>query len=444
MQLKTSEKANKNYLAKIVRIRKLRDHENADRLLVTTIDGNDVITAKGGIKEGDLVVYFPLECSICSLFLSHTNSYRHSEKNKDNTKIGFFEDTGRVKAVKLRGQKSEGYIVPIQELASAFNCKVEDLEKAEDQEFDTINQVVLVKKYIVKNMEGTPGSKQPKGAKGKMLESKLIDNQFKFHSDTSQLGKSMHLLHPESNITITWKMHGTSFVSSNLLVKKKLNWFEKALKRLGVNIQDTEYGNIYSSRKVIKNPELTLNPKSFYKSDIWGQVNEKLKTSLLKGETIYGEIVGHTESGEEIQKGYDYGTQPHEHDVYVYRITYTNIDGHVVELDYQQMSQRCVQLGIKAVPHIFTGLAKTYLKPMTDEDLRDWRDSFLTQLKTDFVHDQKSKFCSNNVPEEGVVLRLNGIKPEAFKLKAFAFLERESKSLDKGEVSMEDVESQSE
>lgn len=444
MQLKISEKANRNYLAKIVKIRTLREHPNADKLLITTIDGNDVITAKGGIKEGDLVVYFPLECAICSLFLTSTNSYRHSEKNIDTTKVGFFEDTGRVRAVKLRGQKSEGYIVPIEELAKTFNCDIEDLKNAEDQEFDTINKVVLVKKYVIKNTEGTSGSKQAKGAKGKMIESKLIDNQFKFHGDTSQLGKNLHLLNPESNITITWKMHGTSFVSSNLLVKRKLNWFEKALKALGVNINSTEYGNIYSSRKVIKNPELTLNPNSYYKSDIWGQVNENLKNSLLKGETIYGEITGYTESGEQIQKDYDYGAQPNEHKVYVYRITYTNIDGHVIELDYQQMAQRCTQLGIEPVPHIFTGLAKTYLKPALDEDLRDWRDLFLTQLKTDFVHDQKSKFCLNDVPEEGIVLRINGVKPEAFKLKAFAFLERESKSLDKGEVSMEDIESQSE
>ena len=48
--------------------------------------------------------------------------------------------------------------------------------------------------------------------------------------------------------------------------------------------------------------------------------------------------------------------------------------------------------------------------------------------------------CSNDVPEEGIVLRkednLNHF--EAYKLKSFEFLQKESKQLDKGLISIED------
>ena len=47
--------------------------------------------------------------------------------------------------------------------------------------------------------------------------------------------------------------------------------------------------------------------------------------------------------------------------------------------------------------------------------------------------------CENKVPEEGVVLRKESLfHCESYKLKSFAFLEAESKELDKGEKNIED------
>ena len=69
-----SPKANPNYLARFVKITNLNPHPEADRLQITTIDGCTIITGMDA-KLGDLVVYFPLECSINPKFLSATNSY---------------------------------------------------------------------------------------------------------------------------------------------------------------------------------------------------------------------------------------------------------------------------------------------------------------------------------------------------------------------------------
>ena len=74
MSLKISEKANPNYLAKVVKLNNIRKHENADRLQCVAIDGNNVITGLDA-KDGALYVYFPLESAINKEFLSWGNSF---------------------------------------------------------------------------------------------------------------------------------------------------------------------------------------------------------------------------------------------------------------------------------------------------------------------------------------------------------------------------------
>jgi hypothetical protein len=63
------------------------------------------------------------------------------------------------------------------------------------------------------------------------------------------------MLSPNDNVVIMEKYHGTSFVVSNVLIKKKLSLKDRIGKFFGMNILDTEYGLLYSSRKVIKNKE---------------------------------------------------------------------------------------------------------------------------------------------------------------------------------------------
>ena len=111
--LTTSKDANKNYLAKVVKLEGVTKHSNADRLQTVKIDFNTVITGMDA-KDGDIYVYFPVESKINEMFLAETNSYSDKEMNIDSDKKGYFGRKGRVKATRLRGEKSMGYIVPIQ------------------------------------------------------------------------------------------------------------------------------------------------------------------------------------------------------------------------------------------------------------------------------------------------------------------------------------------
>lgn len=257
--LKKSETAHANYLSKVVKLEGLRKHEKADRLQCVTIDGFNVITGLDA-QDGMLYIYFPAESALNAEYLSWSNSYEDKELNADKEKKGFFNKHGRVRNIKLRSEKSEGYIVPVADLATWLSektgNKVTFAESDVNTEFDYFDDIKISEKYINRSalkQQGLGGSKNEKKA---ARQSKLVEGQFRFHIDTSHLSKNMHNISPNDVISITNKLHGTSFITGKVLCKKPLTWFEKLLKRFGVNIVDTHYDTVYSSRKVIKNPDM--------------------------------------------------------------------------------------------------------------------------------------------------------------------------------------------
>jgi hypothetical protein len=314
-----------------------------------------------------------------------------------------------------------------------------------NDEFDQVGNIEICRKYIPRNTRtpGLPGSKKQRTTKKTI--SKLIDGQFRFHGDTSMLYKNLHKIKPDSLISITYKLHGTSGISSKVLCKKKLNILEKPLKWMGLNIVDTQYDYIYSSRKVIKNEELNPNAQHFYKDDIWGLAHKDLEYFIQDGMTLYYEIVGYLPSGGMIQKDYDYGyPKARDYGIYIYRITHTNISGKVYEFSAKQVQDWCALNGLKAVPQLYYGYAKglitdsgVQVKVDTDESLEVWRNRFLEYIKITF-NDHDCHMCVNTVPEEGCVVRIEGLDFEAYKQKSNLFYERETKELDKGEINIED------
>jgi hypothetical protein len=262
MTLKISEKANLNYLAKVVKLKNLRKHSNADRLQVTTIDGNNVITGLEA-KEGDLYVYFPLECSINKDFLAFTNSFQESSLNEDKEAKGFFTSKGRVRAINLRSEKSSGYIVPahsINKWLTERQHKFIIADEHVDTDFDTISDVLLCEKYInLEALQKLARAKAPKGQKKLARESKLVEGQFAFHVDTMHLAKYAYNINPEDVIHISKKLHGTSAIAGKILCNRRLTTKDKVAKLLGAKVQETEYQLIWSSRKVVKNGNYYLS-----------------------------------------------------------------------------------------------------------------------------------------------------------------------------------------
>ena len=444
--MKLNKPKNENYAAIVVEIKTLVPLEKCDNVQGAIIMGNQVIVSKD-VKVGDVGVYFPLECQLSKEYLSNNNLYNKPELNIDNTKKGYFDENGRIRCQRFRGHKSEGLFMPLESLQS-FGVLELELNSC----FDEINGFEICKKYVVKTNRtlGQPGSRKSK-TKIK-YESKLIENQFRFHDDTAMLYRNLHKITPESLIHISYKMHGTSGISSYILCKKKLNWIEKLLSKLNVNIKTEIYDYIYSSRKVIKNEELNPNAQHYYNEDIWGIAHNELKDFLQKGMTFYYEIVGFLPNGGTIQKDYDYGCEPNQHAIYIYRITQTNIDGKLFEFSAKQVQDFCKKNGLNAVPELYYGYArdlyfevtpdgegdfsrKIFSQANIDED--SWRTNFLKFIKE--MYNEKDCFmCKNQVPEEGCVVRIEGLEFEAYKQKSERFYLKESILLDKGESNIED------
>ena len=429
----------KNYCATVVCIEKVVDLPNCDSVVAAIIFGNSVIVGKD-TKIGDIGLFFPVETQLSKEFLHNNNLYRQSDLNFDKTKKGYFEENGRIKTMKFRGQKSEGLFMPIGCLDYILGEGDPDPKIGED--FDKIKGHLICKKYMIKIINDKAiKTKADKKAVKKF--DRLVENQFRLHIDTEQLRRNVHKINPEDYISITNKLHGTSWVVGKVLTKKPLSKIKTFLKKLIPEIDDTIYYVIYSSRSVVKNKYInteTKNNLGYYNFDLWTEIAKELEPYIDKGITLYGEAVGQLPTGGWIQKGYHYGTRPTHYDIYVYRITYTNPDGKLIELSWPQIKEYCKKYDLKHVPEFYYGKAKNYCPSIPIE--QHWHENFLNKLEKDFMLGRMCPMNNDEVPEEGIVVRIDGLyECSPYKLKNFRFLKKETDDLDKGVVDLETEQS---
>ena len=457
LKLNISKKANINYLAKVVNITEFSKHPNPEvtKMKVAHIGGYSISV---GINEPEgFYVYFPTMSQIHSELLQYLNLYSNPEMNRDATaKPGFFDKNGRVKAIKLKGFPSEGFLLPYEH----FNNWVVDSvnqqlpEPVDGLEFDEVTDgnksFWVCRKYIVRQQSSThPYDKRSKYDKNLGKFDKIIENQFRFHYETEMLRKNPTVIKPNDIIQISSKWHGTSAISAYILCNKPLNWKEKIAKWL-TKYTFPIYDHIYASRKVIKNQY--INPKvnnGYYGSDDFRVIADKfLQPYMSRGLSLYYEIVGYTTDNKYIQKEFDYGCRPIKegesytegvhYKIYIYRITYTNVDGVVQEFSARAVQNWCNKNGLHPVIELYYGYAKDLYPDLNIEE--HWNENFLERLANDknFYMEERSPDCANNVPHEGVVIRIEDNLAHSFKLKCFSFLSKEQKALDKGETNIED------
>lgn len=424
-----SEKHNPNYLAKIVKLGSPQKHSNADRLLCWTIDFQNVITNLD-YKEGDTVIYFPVECAINKEFISYLNSFEDKSSNIDTEKKGFFNKHARVRAISLRGEKSQGFIIGYETFTGWLIYKKQNVSISFEPglEFDSYDDLIICQKYVPR-ISNTPGSGNKSDKKVVKRISRLVENQFRLHNDTENLRKNVDKIQPGDYIGVHYKKHGTSWVVGNVLTKKKLTWVEKLLMKLGINVNDEVYDYVYSSRKVVKNEYETKDHNHFFGYDLWADIKDQIKDIIPKGYTLYGECIGYDKNGKAIQKDYDYGCEPGKNKIYVYRITITNKDGQVLELDDRQIRDFCNKNGLLfSDTFIYYGRAVDMYKDLSIFD--HWHQNFVLRLQKDY-NNKDCFMCKNPVPEEGIVVRVQSSSDyTAYKLKSARFLEKETIDLD--------------
>lgn len=364
------------YCGYVVKVEKIRKHENADRLMIATFFGNDTVVGLD-TQIGQLGVYFPVDGQLSEEFCATNDLVRR--KDEEGKPCGGYLDPEKrnIKAVKLRGEKSDGLFLPITCLASfgpISNLNVGDT-------IDTFNGVEICKKYIPKRNHRSYSN----WANGKRIrKTKDKAPTFYEHIDTSHLAYSLGDFHTGDIVELTLKMHGTSGRTGYLPVVKQANrtiW-DKIFRRPAKEY--TEYGYVTGTRRVVLDDK---RDGGFYSdNEFRRQMAKKFEGKLHKGEVVYYEIVGFVNENTPIMASvknskikdkafskqygeetvFSYGCNPYgdwvwdtqdssgdvapKCEVYVYRMTSVNEDGDVVEYSPDQVRYRCEQMGVKTVP----------------------------------------------------------------------------------------------
>lgn len=395
------------YTAFITRIKNLRPHPNADRLQMGECFGNTVIVSLE-YEDNQLGIYFPSDGQVSVEFATVNNLVRKKDENGNNVGGYMDPDKRNITAIKLRGEKSDGLFLPLNSLESFGDTK----GLREGDRIDNFNGHEICCKYIPRRNHRNGGvSNGNKTRKNKVNIAPL----FTEHADTEQLAYNLAAFKSGDEIEITLKMHGTSQRTAHLpifngyndsigcrasnafrkLANKMAGKIVAELKHDGEPIYD--WGYVSGTRRTVLNDF----EGGYYGSNAFREVHSKFfEGKLWKGEEIYYEVVGFTDTGVPIMSTADnkklndkefvkqygqtttfsYGCEPHpvvhegyndstygyqnEHieykapqsDIYVYRMTMTNEDGDVVEYSPDFMRYRCEQMGVKTVPVMWKGI----------------------------------------------------------------------------------------
>lgn len=415
--MKTDKPLNGNYCGTVVEIKNIIPLENCDNVVATTIFGFQAIVSKD-TKIGDIGIIFPAETQLSDKYCYENNLYRHADKNKVESEKGYIEDNRRIKAVRFRGHKSSCLFVS---LGSVAFTKIDTSLLSVGDEFDILNGEEICRKYeVARRISG-------KGATAAAKKFVRVESiHMPEHFETSQFYKWGHEIPDDKEVIITQKLHGTSIRIGHTIVKRKFNFVENILSKLGVQILPNTHDYVFGSRKVIKDVN---NPYQdhFYDVDIWSQEGKKLQGLLPENYIVYAELVGWTNEGAAIQKDYTYSVDRGTCELYVYRVSIVNSQGHTTDLTWNQIKDFCNSIGVKHVPELFTG-KKSDFKVEEFLDKRYFESGYKNCLY----------LGKNDLVDEGVCIRVEGMTPKIYKAKSPVFFEHETAILDSG---IEDLES---
>lgn len=354
------------YSAYITTIHELRKHNNADRLQCATIFGNNVIVSMD-FHDGDRVVYFPVDGQLSEEFAVENNLIRVKGPNGENIGGYLDPDKRNIRALKLRGEQSDGLVLPIQVLA-----KYTDISELNDGDaINVLNGHTICEKYIPRtNPIVSQRASAPSISKTRKSKRRDVVKYpyFRQHVDTEQLAYNQSAFHPGDICTITLKMHGTSARTANTICVGQKSP-SKIGKLLGKKAQEIRtYKIISGTRRVVLN---NFDEGGWYGANAFREKYHNLfKERLPKGMCAFYEIVGYVDEttpimsrcnnslvkDKEFSRQYgketvfSYGCEPGENECYVYRMTMTNEDGFMVELPWWQVQIECEKMGVKCVP----------------------------------------------------------------------------------------------
>lgn len=337
----------------------VRPHPNADRLQLGTTVGHQVVVGLE-VKTGDGGIFFPPDGQL---------SLEYCEANKLlKTQGGYFDENRRVRAQRFRGEKSEGLWMP---LSSLHYIYPQGFTAAIGTMLTELNGHPICNKYETKKTRSQ--------GQGKSRTHQKQNLYFKKHYDTPQWRFFKDQIPDNAYISITEKLHGTSGRYGRVLTVPQASPLLRFVQRLGINWFNPKprYAYLVGTRNVILDSAKLGAGTSFYGDESF-RFQAVKGIELYEGEILYFELVGSfftnaswTEApnvkdimgrqpikDKELEKQYGkemrytYGQEEGTTGLYVYRITRTSPEGVVTELSWNQVKQRCNELGVAHVPEL--------------------------------------------------------------------------------------------
>jgi hypothetical protein len=400
------------YIAKITNVRK---HPNADRLLLGECLGSQVVVGIN-TKENDIGIYFPADGRLSDEFMKRNNLVRKLDAEGKNVG-GMFDANGKVRVQKLRGEKSDGFFCPV-EFLNYIGFDTSDLKVG--FAFSEVAGHKICEKFITTRTFAARDKKPREKSKFPL-----------FHEmpDTEQLAYKLDELIDGMFLVFTEKIHGTSQRSANS-IEEKMPWYGRIIngifKRTVIRPK-REYKYVCGTRRVVLK-DFETHSGYYGENEMFRKyAHERFVGKLHEGENVYYEVVGYACENTTIMPTCDniklkdkefvkkygktttftYGCPPGAHEVYVYRMSMTNNEGVEIDYSWDHVMRRCNQMDIKHVPELSRLIFR-----------EAFREKFLS-ICDKFV-DGESMLTPTHI-REGVVVRADGSKWNAWKYKSFAF-----------------------
>lgn len=429
---------NPNYVATVIRVAALEPLDGLDNLVGLRAFGMQALVSKD-TKVGDIGVLFSTEVQLSEAFCRANNLFRHQGLNSNNTKKGYLDDNRRVKAIKLRGHRSDSLFVGLESF-SYLGININDFTVGDV--FDTIDGNEICRKYVIREEKAT-------GAKNQTPKIRKVDEKnFPLHFDTDNFWRNLQKIPVGARVILTQKLHGTSIRFGRVQATRDLTWKDKIAKFFGIPVQETESKFVVGSRTVVKSLDGQIDDSKnhFYAEDEWTKYlyNTTIPDVIPEGFVVYGELIGWTSTGAPIQKNYTYNLPVGQTELYVYRVAVV-VNGRSVDLPWEQVKRFCKDTGMKHVPELWSMDVTDHrdfeanINALMDLRYNEmlWEQGYTEPNPT--TNNPMVPLSNQDTVDEGVCIRYEGENgPYVLKAKSPIFLGHESKLLDTG---AEDIES---
>lgn len=290
------------FAVEIVQLDAVLPHPNADLLELAQIGGYRAVVGKGLHQAGDLVAYIPEEAL---LPVDLVEEFGYAGKLSGPLK-------NRVKAIRLRGELSQGLVIPWRKAANACVNRGTMPELENIYVGLDITEKLGITKYEQPIPANMAGRARPR------------PNWFPTYTNIENIKRDPRIFTPGELVILTEKIHGTNF---------------------GVGMTSGEREMLVSSRRlVLEREETNLYWRAAIQYELDKFLNHLLDVTLGSNVIVWGEIYG---AG--IQN-LAYGGDP---GALLYRVFDIQVQGQF--LDFAEVRTHCFAAGIETVPILWAG-----------------------------------------------------------------------------------------